>query len=60
ANSIDVMDANTLLVTAERQFVDAAYNHKLSILRIERVTGRLLKRVTDKQAAVNSQDAVKK
>ena len=60
ANSIDVMDANTLLVTAERQFVDAAYNHKLSILRIERVTGRLLKRVTNKQAAVNSQDTVKK
>jgi len=55
ANSIDVMDANTLLVTAERQLVDAVYNYKLSILRLERVTGRLLKRVTGKQAAVNSQ-----
>jgi len=52
ANSIDVMDANTLLVTAERQLVDAAYNYKLSILRIERVTGRLMKRVTGKQAAI--------
>lgn len=59
ANSIDVMDANTLLVTAERQLVDAVYNHKLSILRLERVTGRLLKRVTGKQAAVNSQDTKK-
>ena len=60
ANSIDIMDANTLLVTAERQLVDAAYNYKLSILRIERVTGRLLKRVTGEQAAVNSQDTEKK
>jgi outer membrane protein len=59
ANSIDVMDANTLLVTAERQLVDAVYNYKLSILRLERVTGRLLKRVTEKQAAVNSQDTKK-
>ncbi|MFH2012349.1 MAG: TolC family protein [Pseudomonadota bacterium] len=56
ANSIDIMDANTLLVTAERQFVDAVYNQRLSILRLERVTGRLLKSVTAKETAINSQD----
>ncbi|MEW6615912.1 MAG: TolC family protein [Thermodesulfobacteriota bacterium] len=60
ANSIDVMDANTLLVTAERQVVDAVYNCKLSILKLERVTGKLLKRVTGKQAAIDSKDAEKK
>jgi outer membrane protein len=60
ANSIDIMDTNTLLVTAERQLVDAVYNYKLSILKLERVTGRLLKRVTGKQAAVKSQDTEKK
>jgi outer membrane protein len=45
ANSIDVMDANTLLVTAERQLADAVYNYQLSILKIDRVTGILLKSV---------------
>ncbi len=44
-NSIDVMDANTLLVTAERQLADARYNYQLSILRLKRVTGTLLKSV---------------
>lgn len=43
ANSIDVMDANTLLVTAERQLADARYNYQLSILRLKRATGTLLK-----------------
>lgn len=42
ANSIDVMDANTLLVTAERQLADAIYNYRLSILMIKRTAGMLL------------------
>jgi outer membrane protein len=45
ANSIDVIDANTLLLTAERQLSDARYNYKLSILRLDRATGTLLKSV---------------
>jgi outer membrane protein len=45
ANSIDVMDANTLLVTAERQLADAAYNYQLSILKLKRSIGTLLKAV---------------
>ena len=49
ANSIDVMDANTLLVTAERQLADAGYNYQLSDLRLKRATGILLKTVSSKQ-----------
>ncbi|MBI5027204.1 MAG: TolC family protein [Nitrospirae bacterium] len=52
ANSIDVMDANTLLVTAERQFSDAMYNYQLSILRLQRTTGTLLKTVISQQSPV--------
>ncbi|MCX5812381.1 MAG: TolC family protein [Proteobacteria bacterium] len=51
ANSIDVMDANTLLVTAERQLADATYNYRLSILMIKRTTGVLLKSVMDSEPA---------
>ncbi|TAL27396.1 MAG: TolC family protein [Nitrospirae bacterium] len=43
ANSLDVMDANTLLVTAERQLADSKYNYQLSALRLKKATGVLLK-----------------
>jgi outer membrane protein len=46
ANSLDVMDANTLLVTSERQLTDAKYNYQLSILRLKKATGTLLKAVS--------------
>lgn len=42
ATSIDVIDANTLLLTSERQLADAAYRYQLSILKLKRVTGTLL------------------
>jgi len=45
ANSIDVMDANTLLVSSERKFNEAAYIRQLSMLRIKQVTGAFLKEV---------------
>ncbi|MCX5805548.1 MAG: TolC family protein [Proteobacteria bacterium] len=45
-NSIDVMDANTLLVTAERQLADAIYSYRLSVLMVKRATGILLKSIT--------------
>jgi len=45
ANSLDVMDANTLLVTSERQLSEAKYNHQLSLLKLKRATGTLLKEV---------------
>ncbi|MFA4918759.1 MAG: TolC family protein [Thermodesulfovibrionales bacterium] len=49
ANSIDVMDANTLLVTSERQLSEAKYNHQLAILKLKRATGTLLTTVNSKQ-----------
>lgn len=42
AQSIDVMDANTLLVTAERQLIDAIYRFQQAIVRLKRATGTLL------------------
>lgn len=45
ANSIDVMDANTLLISAERQYSDAVYNFQVSTIRLKKVTGTLLKAV---------------
>jgi len=48
ANSIDVMDANTLLVTSERQLSEAKYNHQLAILKLKRATGTLLTTVNSK------------
>lgn len=49
ANSLDLMDANTLLVTAERQLAEAGYNYYLSILGMKRATGTLLTQVTGAQ-----------
>jgi len=42
AQSIDVMDANTLLVTAERQLIDALYRFQQAIVRLKKATGTLL------------------
>jgi outer membrane protein len=47
AQSIDVMDANTVLVTAETQFIQALYNYQQSIIKLKRVTGMLLKSIVD-------------
>jgi outer membrane protein len=47
AQSIDVMDANTVLVTAETQFIQALYNYQQSIIQLQRVTGMLLNSITD-------------
>lgn len=46
ANSVDVMDANSLLVTAERQLADARYGYMLSILKAQRAMGILLANIT--------------
>ncbi len=42
ANSVDVMDANTLLVTAERQLSEAHYTYQLAILKLNRSQGLFL------------------
>jgi outer membrane protein len=48
AHSIDVIDANNLLLSAQRQLADAAYNYQMSILKLKRVTGKLLETVVRK------------
>jgi len=50
AQSIDVMDANTVLVTAERQFIQALYNYEQSIVKLKRAAGILLKSIADTSA----------
>ena len=50
ANSVDIMDANTLLVTSDWQLAEARYNLQLAILGIERSTGVFLK-VIEKRLA---------
>jgi outer membrane protein len=45
ANSIDVIDANTLLLESERQLNRAQFNYKLFLLALKRATGTLLKTV---------------
>ena len=42
ANSVDVMDANTLLVTAQRQLSEARYNVHLAALGVNRAAGVFL------------------
>ncbi|MEW6068147.1 MAG: TolC family protein [Nitrospirota bacterium] len=55
ASSIDVIDANTLLLTSEEQLAEARYNYDLSILRLKRVTGTLLKTVMGQGSGVENQ-----
>jgi len=46
ASSLDVMDANTLLVSSERQLSEATYTYQMSILRVKRAIGMFLKEIT--------------
>ncbi|OHE25074.1 MAG: hypothetical protein A3J94_08395 [Syntrophus sp. RIFOXYC2_FULL_54_9] len=41
-SSLDVLDANTLLVSAERKVASAIYNYRLALLRMKKATGTLL------------------
>lgn len=47
SNSLDVMDANTLLVSAERRAASAAYNYQYALLVMKKATGTLLKTVSN-------------
>ncbi len=42
SNSVDIMDANTLLVTSERTLSDARYGCRLAALKLERTKGSFL------------------
>lgn len=46
ADGIDVIDANTLLVTSERERANAEFTYRLALLRLQRSTGTLLEKVT--------------
>jgi outer membrane protein len=46
SNSLDVMDANTLLVSAERKAASAAYNYQYALLVMKKATGTLLTQKT--------------
>ncbi len=46
ADSVDMMDANTLLVTAQRQLSDADYGHSLAILAIMVARGDIVSVLT--------------
>jgi outer membrane protein len=48
ADSIYVMDANTLLVSAERKVSDVSYNYQMAVMRMKRATGVLLKEILAK------------
>lgn len=48
SNSLDVMDANALLVAAERKAAAADLGYRLALLRMKKATGTLLASVTGK------------
>jgi len=52
ANSLDVIDANDLLVSSERQLAFANYSYQLSILSLEQATGRFMKEINRRQSNV--------
>lgn len=39
ASSLDVIDANNLLISAQKLMADATYNYQFFVLRLQRVTG---------------------
>lgn len=43
ATSLDVMDANTLLLTADRDLTKALYNYQIAYLMVKKSSGSLLK-----------------
>lgn len=47
ADSLDVIDANTLLVTAERKLANAGYDYQFSFLRLKHAVGLLLETVNE-------------
>ena len=46
ASSLDVIDANNLLISAQKLMADATYNYQFFILRMQRVTGSPLMELT--------------
>jgi outer membrane protein len=57
ANSIEVMDANSLLVSSERELVNAEYDYQFAVLKLKRTTGTLLKTVTNQSTTLGQSSA---
>jgi outer membrane protein len=53
ASSLDVLDANTALLDAERQLANVIYLYQFSTLRLKRATGMLLSTIVTTTGAVN-------
>ena len=49
SDSLDMIDANTQLVSAERKVASALYNYQLSLLRMKKATGTLTESLAGKQ-----------
>jgi outer membrane protein len=49
SNSLDIMDANSLLVSAERKAASAAYNYQYALLVMKKATGTLLRAMLNDQ-----------
>ncbi len=47
ADSVEVMDANTLLVTSQKQLSESGYGFQLAFLKLERAKGTFLKKVIE-------------
>ncbi len=54
ATSLDVMDANTLLLTAEKNVAEALYNYQLVSLKVRKSSGTLLRMVLPQPTAINA------
>ncbi len=48
ADSLDVTDANTLLVTSQKQLAESRYGFQLAMLKLERAKGTFLKNILDR------------
>lgn len=55
ATSLDAMDANTLLVTSERELSEAQYRLQLALLGLERAKGTFLQTILDKYITPNEE-----
>jgi outer membrane protein len=53
-NSLDVMDANNLLVQSQRQLTDSQYNYQFAVLKLKRATGALLSTLQTKPITDNN------
>jgi outer membrane protein len=54
ASSLDVLDANTALLDAERQLANVTYLYQFSILRLKRATGILLSSILNPLTGISN------